>query len=76
MYVTYVGEIDSSLGFLFRSDVDSQMRSFFHIRHCATKEIDYLRRVHCLSPGTGNTGMEEILLSAEQHDSGFEAVQN
>jgi hypothetical protein len=63
-------------GFLFRSDMDSQMRSFFHTHRCAAKEIEFPRRMHCLSPGTGNTGMEETLLPAEQHDSSFVAVQN
>jgi hypothetical protein len=76
MYVTYVGEIDSSLGFLFKSDVDSKIRSFFHTHRCAAKEIEYSRRMHCLSPGTGNIGKERTLLTAEQHDSGFVTVQN
>ena len=63
------------LDFLLQSDVDSQMRSFVHTHRYATNEIDYPRRVHCPSPGTGNTGMEETLPSEGQQDSGFVAVQ-
>jgi hypothetical protein len=63
------------LDFLFQSDVDSQMRSFFSYTPLRAKEIEYPRRVHCLSPGTDNTGMEETHFPAERHDSGFAAVQ-
>jgi len=62
-------------GFLFRSDMDSQMRSFFHTHRCAAKEIEFPRRMHCLSPGTGNTGTEETLPPEEQQNSGVAAVQ-
>jgi hypothetical protein len=54
MYVTYVGEIVSCSGFLFQGDMDSHIRPFFHKHHCAAKEIEYPRRMHCpsLEPAT------------------------